>query len=67
MQLTTLLWFYFLGFVSLVEATNYVMTDVTYYMDELEVLEDTPVHLANVTLVNNDVNDPVIVHTLTYR
>ena len=35
-------------------------------MDDLEVLQDNPLHMAEATLINNDDSDHVIIHTLTY-
>ena len=35
-------------------------------MDELEVLQDNPLRMAEATLINNDDEEHVIIHTLTY-
>ena len=45
---------------------QYNSIQVKYYMDELEVLQDNPLHMAEATLVNNDDDEHVIIQTLTY-
>ncbi len=46
-------------------AVHYHLTDVTYYLNELDLIGDKPVHLATATFINRDINEHVISQTLT--
>lgn len=54
-QTVSLLLFYYL-----------CLTQVNYFLDNLQVLQDNPLVMAGAHFINNDNNDHVIVQTLTY-
>ena len=47
-------------------AARYDLTDVTYHLNDLDLIGDIPVHLATSTARNEDVNEQVISVTLRY-
>ena len=43
-----------------------ILFQVNYYMDDLEVLQNKPLHMAQATFINNDDEEHTITQTLTY-